>query len=204
MHIINDDIQRKNATYLPAQSPTHKINDKNTTLTYSICSSSQLLIKSMLKYLKKNLKESQCFSNLRTKSMIKYTSYKNLRNLLRQLLSCKISYKIQLKNLKYLSPQSLACEVYRKQENEVKDLLPQSRRTRKINDKMQERLVKSLFSQSLLRQINDKMQKEVDRPTRLLQFVEFVHLPFSFRSLDLFVASLLFMKGTSFRVIRRK
>ena len=48
------------------------------------------------------------------------------------------------------------------------------------------------------------MQKEVDRPTRLLQFVAFVHLPFSFRSLDLFVASLLFRKGTSFCVIRRK
>ena len=31
--IINDDIQRKNATYLPAQSPAHKSNDKNTTLT---------------------------------------------------------------------------------------------------------------------------------------------------------------------------
>ena len=30
------------------------------------------------------------------------------------------------------------------------------------------------------------MQKEVDRPTRLLQFVAFVDLPFSFRSLDLF------------------
>ena len=48
------------------------------------------------------------------------------------------------------------------------------------------------------------LQKEVDRPTRLLQFVAFVHLPFSFRSLDLFVASLLFRKGTSFCVIRRK
>ena len=48
------------------------------------------------------------------------------------------------------------------------------------------------------------MQNEVDRPTRLLQFVAFVHLPFSFRSLDLFVASLLFMKGTSFYVVRRK
>ena len=47
-------------------------------------------------------------------------------------------------------------------------------------------------------------QKEVDKPTRLLQFVAFVHLPFSFRSLDLFVASLLFRKGTSFCVIRRK
>ena len=33
LHIINDDIQRKNATYLPAQSPAHKINNKNTTLT---------------------------------------------------------------------------------------------------------------------------------------------------------------------------
>ena len=30
------------------------------------------------------------------------------------------------------------------------------------------------------------VQKEVDRPTRLLQFVAFVDLPFSFRSLDLF------------------
>ena len=110
----------------------------------------------MLKHLTKNIKKSQCFSsNLRTKSMIKYTSYKNLRNLLRQLLSCKISYKIQLKNLKYLLPQSLAREVYRKQENEVKDLLPQSRR--KINDKMQQRVVKSIFLQSLPRQINDKM-----------------------------------------------
>ena len=48
------------------------------------------------------------------------------------------------------------------------------------------------------------MQKEVDRPTRLLQFVAFVDLPFSFRSLDLFVASLLFRKGTSFCAIRRK
>ena len=48
------------------------------------------------------------------------------------------------------------------------------------------------------------MQKEVDRPTRLLQFVAFVHLPFSFRSLDLFVASLLFRQGTSFCIIRRK
>ena len=31
------------------------------------------------------------------------------------------------------------------------------------------------------------VQKEVDRPTRLLQFLAFVHLPFSFRSLDLLV-----------------
>ena len=50
------------------------------------------------------------------------------------------------------------------------------------------------------------MQKEVDRPTRLLQFVASVHLPFSFRSLDLFlfVASLLFRKGTSFCVYKEK
>jgi len=55
--------------------------------------------------LKEIFKKSQCFcSNLLTKSMIKYTSYKKLRSLLPQLLSCKISYKIQLKNLKYLSP----------------------------------------------------------------------------------------------------
>ena len=32
MYIIDDDIQRKNATYLPAQSPAHKINDKNIAL----------------------------------------------------------------------------------------------------------------------------------------------------------------------------
>ena len=55
---------------------------------------------------------------------IKKKKKPSLRNLLRQLLSCKISSKIQLENLKYLPPQSLACEVYRKQENEVKDLLP--------------------------------------------------------------------------------
>ena len=53
-----------------------------------------------------------------------------------------------------------------------------------------------------------KMQMEVDKPTRLLQFVAFVHLPFSFRfylsfsfRFYLFVASLLFRKGTSFCVI---
>ena len=45
------------------------------------------------------------------------------------------------------------------------------------------------------------MQNEVDKPTRLLRFVALVHLLFSFRSLDLFVASLLFMKGTSYCVV---
>ena len=44
--------------------------------------------------------------------------------------------------------------------------------------------------------INISVQKEVDKPTRLLQFVAFVYLPFSFRSLDVFVASLLFRKKT--------
>ena len=39
--------------------------------------------------------------------------------------------------------------------------------------------------------------------TRPLRFVAIVHLPFSFRSLDPFVASLLFMKGTSCCVIRQ-
>ena len=37
-----------------------------------------------------------------------------------------------------------------------------------------------------------------------MQFVSFVHLPFVFRSFDLFVASLLFMRGISYCVIRRK
>ena len=102
----------------------------------------------MLKYLKKNKKKKfQCFSStLQTKSIIKYTSNKNLRNLLRHLLSCKISYKVQLKSLKHLPPQSLAYEVYLKQENEAKGfvtLLPQSHHTRKINDTMQQTVVTS-------------------------------------------------------------
>ena len=37
----------------------------------------------------------------------------------------------------------------------------------------------------------------------ILQFVTFVRLPFSVGSLDLFVTSLVFMKGTSCCVIRR-
>ena len=39
--------------------------------------------------------------------------------------------------------------------------------------------------------------------TRLLRFVTFVHLPFSVGSLGLFVAPLVFMKGTSCCVTRR-
>ena len=37
----------------------------------------------------------------------------------------------------------------------------------------------------------------------ILRFVTFVHLPFSVGSLDPFVVSLVFMKGTSCCVIRR-
>ena len=37
----------------------------------------------------------------------------------------------------------------------------------------------------------------------ILRFVAFVHLPFSFRSRDVFVASLLIMKSTSYCVVRR-
>ena len=48
------------------------------------------------------------------------------------------------------------------------------------------------------------MQNEVDKPTLLLRFVALVHLPLSFRSLDLFVASLLFMKGTSYCVVTQR
>ena len=39
------------------------------------------------------------------------------------------------------------------------------------------------------------VQNEVDKPTRLLQFVAFVHLPFSFRSLDLFCSFTLVYEG---------
>ena len=45
--------------------------------------------------------------------------------------------------------------------------------------------------------------KSVDGPARLLQFVTFVHLPFLFGLSTLFVASLVFMKGTSCCVIKR-
>ena len=39
------------------------------------------------------------------------------------------------------------------------------------------------------------VQKEVDKPTRLLHFVAFVHLQFSFRSLDLFCSLTLVYEG---------
>ena len=44
------------------------------------------------------------------------------------------------------------------------------------------------------------MVNKKDRPT----VRAIVHLPFVFRSFDLFVASLLFMKGISYCVIREK
>ena len=39
------------------------------------------------------------------------------------------------------------------------------------------------------------LQNEVDKPTQLLQFVAFVHLPFSFRSVDLFCSFTLVYEG---------
>ena len=45
--------------------------------------------------------------------------------------------------------------------------------------------------------------KSVDGPARLLRFVTFVHLPFLFGLSTFFVASLVFMKGTSCCVIKR-
>ena len=48
-----------------------------------------------------------------------------------------------------------------------------------------------------------EMQNGIDQPAQLLQFLTFVHLLFSVGSLDLYVASLVFMKGTSCCVIRR-
>ena len=42
-----------------------------------------------------------------------------------------------------------------------------------------------------------------DFEIEILRFVTFVHLPFSVGPLDLFVASLVFMKGASYCVIRR-
>ena len=40
-----------------------------------------------------------------------------------------------------------------------------------------------------------QMQNEVDKPTRLLRFVAFVQLPFSFRSFDLFCRFTLVYEG---------
>ena len=55
-----------------------------------------------------------------------------------------------------------------------------------------------------LRSIELKQCKHgVEWPTRFLRFVTLLHLPFSVGSLDLFVSSLVFIKGTSCYVIRR-
>ena len=53
------------------------------------------------------------------------------------------------------------------------------------------------FFDRILSSDNDG-EKKYTGETRLLRFVAFVHLPFIFRSFDLFVASRLFMKGISY------
>ena len=55
------------------------------------------------------------------------------------------------------------------------------------------------FAEIMKSAFNIDVQNET---TRLLRFMTFVHLPFSVRSLDLFVASLVFMKGTSCCVLK--
>ena len=97
----------------------------------AICSSSQLLVKSMLKYLKKKMKKISVLLQ-----QLRYEIDDNIYFLQEPKKSAwavallqNQFIKIQLKNLKYLPPQSLACEVYRKQAHEGKGLLPQSRRT---------------------------------------------------------------------------
>ena len=129
VHIINDEIQRKERNIwqkhycntnlkLPLQQwISHRIN-------VEILKEKWKKITVLLQKLTYEINDKIYFPQ-------------ELRN--RQLLSCKISYKIQLKNLKYLHPQSLTCKVYQQQENQIKYLLPQSRRTRKIIDKMQQR-----------------------------------------------------------------
>ena len=52
-------------------------------------------------------------------------------------------------------------------------------------------------------QLNSKQNRQAKHDS-YMQFVPFVHLPFVFRPFDRFVASLLFMKGISYCVIRRK
>ena len=55
----------------------------------------------------------------------------------------------------------------------------------------------------VLSPFDQSTSSEVDYHTRLLRFVTFVHMPFSVRSFDIFVASLVLMKGTSCCVIIR-
>ena len=63
-------------------------------------------------------------------------------------------------------------------------------------------LIICAFWQNLFASDNDVNKK--DRPNTTPTVVPFVHLQYIFRSFDLFVASLLFMKGISYCVIRRK
>ena len=63
-----------------------------------------------------------------------------------------------------------------------------------IQKEEQERAVKELISGNDVSSLHD---------FEILRFVTNVHLPFSVGSLDLFVASLAFMKGTSCCVLRR-
>ena len=52
-------------------------------------------------------------------------------------------------------------------------------------------------------EVKSSLEEQNNNLCLKLRFVTFVHLPFSVRSLDLFVASLVFMKGTSCCVIKR-
>ena len=63
-----------------------------------------------------------------------------------------------------------------------------------IQKEEQERAVKELISGNDVSSLHD---------FEILRFVTYVHLLFSVGSLDLFVASLVFMKGTSCCVLRR-
>ena len=84
----------------------------------------------------------------------------------------------------------------------VFDLVAQKFFIRELNALQKEAII-----QFVEKQREVFLQKEVDRPTRLLQVVAFVHLyicRFLFGVSTFFVASLLFRKGTSFCVVRRK
>ena len=67
-------------------------------------------------------------------------------------------------------------------------------RRKNIQKEEQERAVKELISGNDVSSLHD---------FEILRFVTYVHLPFSVVSLDFFVASLVFMKGTSSCVVRR-
>ena len=63
-----------------------------------------------------------------------------------------------------------------------------------IQKEAQERAVKELILGNDVSSLHD---------FEILRFVTYVHLPFTVGSIDLFVASLVFMKGTSCCVLRR-